>query len=101
MRPGCTKPTAALSAYAKILLPILIAQPCTGVKLLIGSKDQCMFHFEICIPEGRGGEKGGSANFKAKHTESLTPEIPSALYCSPEGEEREGVQISKQSTQDL
>ena len=36
--------------------------------------------FEICTPEGRGREKGGSANFKMKHTEPLTQEIPSALY---------------------
>ena len=31
-----------------------------------------MFHFEICTPEGRGGEKGVSANIKTKHTEHLT-----------------------------
>ena len=29
----------------------------------------CLFCFE-----GRGGEKGGSANFKAKHTEPFIPE---------------------------
>ena len=45
----------------------------------------CMFSFEICTPEGRGGERGGSANIKTKHTEPLTQEIPSALYCTPEG----------------
>ena len=28
--------------------------------------------FEICIPEGRGGEKGGSANFQIKYAEPLT-----------------------------
>ena len=28
--------------------------------------------FEICTPEGRGGEKGGIANFKTKHTEPFT-----------------------------
>ena len=39
-----------------------------------------MFCFEICTPEGRGGDKGGSANFKTKHTEPLTQEMPSALY---------------------
>ena len=55
--------------------------PLTGVKLFIGSKDQCMFCFEICTPEGRGGEKGGRANFKIKqYTDPLTQEIPSALY---------------------
>ena len=37
-----------------------------------------MFCFEICTPEGRGGEKGGNANFKTKHTEPWTQEIPSA-----------------------
>ena len=35
-----------------------------------------VFCFEMCIPEGRGGEKGGMANFKRKHTEPLTSEIP-------------------------
>ena len=44
-----------------------------------------MFCFEICTSVGRGGEKGGSANFKTKHTETFTREIPSALYCTPEG----------------
>ena len=48
----------------------------TGVELIIGSKVLCMLCFEICTPEGRGGEKGGSVNFKAKHTEPLTQEIP-------------------------
>ena len=53
--------------------------------------------------ERAGGEEGGNANFKTKHTEPRTQEIPSALYCTPggEGEKREGVQISKQSTQNL
>ena len=41
-----------------------------------------MFCFEICTPEGRGGERGGNANFKSKHTEPLVQEIPSALYSS-------------------
>ena len=44
----------------------------TGDKLFIGSKVLCEFSFEICTPEGRGGEKGGSANFII---ESLTQEI--------------------------
>ena len=35
------------------------------------SKVLCLFCFEICPPEGRGGEKGGSVNFKTKQTESL------------------------------
>ena len=30
------------------------------------------FCYEVFTPEGRGGEKGGSANFKTKHTEPLT-----------------------------
>ena len=51
-----------------------------GLMLFIGSKVPCLFCFEIFTPEGKGGEKGGSANFKTKHTECLTQEIPSALY---------------------
>ena len=43
----------------------------TGVKLFIGAKDPCMFCLEICTPEGRGGEKGGSANFKTQYPEPL------------------------------
>ena len=87
------------------------ANVCTGscldnrdrVKLYFGSMVPCKFCFEICSPEGRGGEKGGRENFKTKHTEPLTQEILSALYCTTEGEgeKREGVQISKQSTQNL
>ena len=37
-------------------------------------------HFEICIPEGRGGEKGGNANLKTMCTEPSTQEVPWALY---------------------
>ena len=44
------------------------------------SKVHCKFCLVHCIPEGRGGEKGGSTNFKRKHTEPLTQEIPSARY---------------------
>ena len=39
-----------------------------------------MFCFQICTPEGRSGEKGGSANFKTKNTESLTQDVTSSLY---------------------
>ena len=42
----------------------------TGVMLFIGLKVLCMFCFEICTKE-RGGEKGGSANFKTKHAQNL------------------------------
>ena len=37
---------------------------CTGIEVFIGSKVQCLFCFETCTTEGRGGEKGGSANFQ-------------------------------------
>ena len=50
--------------------------PTTRVKLFIGSKVLFVFCSEICTPKGRGGEKGGSANFKTKHTEPLTQVIP-------------------------
>ena len=40
----------------------------TGVALFIGSWVRCLFCFETCITEGRGGEKGESANFKTKYT---------------------------------
>ena len=39
------------------------------VKLFIGAKVLCVICFKIFIPEGRGGEKVGSANFKTNHTE--------------------------------
>ena len=42
------------------------------VELFIGSKVLFQFCFEIFTPEGRGGGKGGSANFKTKRTEPLT-----------------------------
>ena len=51
----------------------------TGVWLFIGSKVLCVFCFEICTPEVRGGEKGGSANFKTKRTEPFIQEITSIL----------------------
>ena len=43
----------------------------TGIRLFLMSKVQCMSWFEICISEGKGGEKGGNANFKSEHTEPL------------------------------
>ena len=48
-----------------------------------GSVVRCMFCFEICTPERRVGEKGGSANFIRKHMEPLTQEITSPLYLHP------------------
>ena len=54
----------------------LQSRPSTGVELFIGSKVLCMFCFENCIPEGKGGEKGGNVNFKIKRTEPLTQELP-------------------------
>ena len=38
----------------------------------IWPKVQCLFRSEICTPDRRGGEQGGSANFKTKRTEPLT-----------------------------
>ena len=51
---------------------IIVSVDNTGIKSFIASEAQCMFCFEICTPEGKGGENGGSANLKTKHTESLT-----------------------------
>ena len=39
------------------------------------SKVTCMFCFKTSTPEGRRGEKGGSADFKIKHKEPLTQEV--------------------------
>ena len=38
-----------------------------------------VFCFENCTAEGRGGEKGGSANFNTKHAEPLVPEYPAQV----------------------
>ena len=62
-------------AFLLALLP-----SCTGVTLFIGSKVLCLFCFEICSPEGSGGEKGRGANFKTTYTEPLAQEITSRLY---------------------
>ena len=51
---------------------IVLWKSSARVKVFIGSKVHCLFCFEICTTEGRVGEKGGSANFKTKHTEPLT-----------------------------
>ena len=51
----------------------------TGGQVFIMSKVQCVLCFGNCITEGRGGEKGGSANVKIKHTDSLA-KIPGPLY---------------------
>ena len=53
---------------------------CTGARLILMSKVQCLFHTENCTTEGRGGEKGVSPNTKTKHTEPLTTELVSSLY---------------------
>ena len=54
--------------------------PITEVEVFIQSKVQCVYCFENCSTEGRGGEKGGSANSKTKHIEPLTSELISPLY---------------------
>ena len=47
-----------------------------GVNPWVKGSVQSLLCFEFCTPEGRGGEKGGSSNFKTKHTEPLmTQEI--------------------------
>ena len=56
----------------------------TGVEVFLGSSVQCPFCFKTCTTEGRGGEKGGSPNFKTRRTEHLTHEIPRALYLREE-----------------
>ena len=58
----------------------LTVQLFTPVKYILVWKVLCLFCFEICTTEGRGGEKGGSANFKTKHTEHLTQGLTSAPY---------------------
>ena len=45
------------------------------VQLFIGPEVQCVFCFEICTPQGRGGENGGRANLRIKLTEPLSQEI--------------------------
>ena len=50
----------------------------TGVGLILVSKVQCMFCFEICTPEGRGGEKG-RYKFQNKVHRTLDPMISSTL----------------------
>ena len=47
----------------------------TEVESFIGSKVECMFCFEICTPEGRGGEKVGSANFQKTQNQEITPPL--------------------------
>ena len=37
--------------------------------------------FKICSLEWRRGQKGGSAKFKIKHTETFIPEYPSPVFC--------------------
>ena len=51
---------------------------CTGLKLFIGPKVQCMFVLKFALQRG---EKGGSANLKTKttHTEPFIQEYP-AVY---------------------
>ena len=42
----------------------------TGVKTFLMNKVKCVFCFEICTPEGRGGDKGENDTFK-KSTQNL------------------------------
>ena len=45
----------------------------TGVELFIGSKVQSLFCYETSTSEGRGGEVGGSANFRNKAHRTFDP----------------------------
>ena len=49
----------------------------TGVLVVMRSKVLCLFCFEIYTLDGRGGEKGQSANFKKKQTAPLNQEVRS------------------------
>ena len=53
----------------------IIIMACTGVSKILGSKVQCMFCFETSTTEGRGGEKGGSANSRDKTHRTLDTRI--------------------------
>ena len=46
---------------------------CTGVKVFIGSKVQCLFCLETSTTEGRGEELGGGAKFQAKAHRTFDP----------------------------
>ena len=62
----------AANAGLGVATPWCGSEVCTGVNKILGSKVESLFHFETCTSEGRGGEKGGSANSRTKHTEPLT-----------------------------
>ena len=55
------------TAQRAIIILFKVGRVYRGVKLFIGSKDQCIFSFEIGTPEGRGREMGGNSNFKTKY----------------------------------
>ena len=57
---------------------------------ILGSKVLCMFCFETCSTEGRGGEKAGSAKFQ-KNTQNLLAK----KYLDPSTHEGEGVNKSR------
>ena len=51
-----------------------------GVHEILGAKVQCLICFESSTTEGRGGEKGRSANCRTEHTEPLTQGFCAPLY---------------------
>jgi len=50
-----------------------------GSRYFLGQRFSACFVLKLAPTRGEWGEKGGSANFKKKHSELLTQEIPSAL----------------------
>ena len=51
---------------------------CTGVKLFLVSKFQCILFLKFLFHVGEG-EMGGNANFKINHPEPLTLEITATV----------------------
>ena len=63
-----------ITSYSPFFIATTFNRLCTGFKLMLGSKVQCLFFFN-CTAERRGGKKRGEYKYQNKEHRTFDPRI--------------------------